>query len=160
VTSAGTAGTAGKRSASRERALKLLVVLSRAFNSVTERLHAHPERNNLTMTEFGIMEALLHKGPLLLGEVQKKILLTSGGVTYTVDRLVEKGFVERQECPTDRRARYAALTAKGKAVIGEVFPMHAERIEDTMDALSVREQEDVIALLRKLGLGVEAKPDL
>jgi MarR family 2-MHQ and catechol resistance regulon transcriptional repressor len=154
-----TAGAAGKRSQSRDRALKLFVVLSRAFNSVAARLEWHPDRHSLTMTEFGIMEALLHKGPLLLGEVQKKILLTSGGVTYTVDRLVEKGLIERQECPGDRRAKYAALTPKGEALMKRVFPAHAERIEDTMEALSAREQDNAIALLRKLGLGVEAKPD-
>jgi len=159
MTSATAAGAAGKRSQSRERALKLFIVLSRAFNSVTHRLEWHPEQHNLTMTEFAIMEALLHKGPLLLGEVQKKILLTSGGVTYTIDRLAEKGLVERQECPTDRRARYAALTPKGEALIRRVFPVQAARIEDTLDSLSAREQDDAIALLRKLGMGAGAKPD-
>lgn len=147
-----------KRTPSRQRALKLFVVLSRAFNAVGARVARSSESEDLTATEFGIMEALLHKGPLLLGEVQRKILLTSGGVTYAVDRLEEKGLVERQACPTDRRARYAALTARGEALIKRVFPAHAEQIERTLDVLSPREQDEAIRLMRKLGLGVEARP--
>ena len=143
-----------KPSASRERSLKLFVVLSRAMNAVTAHLEWHPDRNELTMTEFGILEALLHKGPLLLGDVQKKILLSSGGVTYTIDRLAEKGLVERQECKSDRRAKYAALTLKGQALIKRLFQDQATRIEEMMSILSAREQEDAIALVRKLGLAV------
>jgi MarR family 2-MHQ and catechol resistance regulon transcriptional repressor len=79
-------------------------------------------------------------------------------VTYTIDRLVEKGLVERRECATDRRARYAALTPKGEALIAQIFPVYAERIDDVMSALSAREQDDAIALLRKLGLSAAARP--
>ena len=61
-------------------------------------IHDNEDLGGLTVTEFAILEALYHKGPLLLGDVQKKILLSSGGVTYTVDRIAEKGFVERREC--------------------------------------------------------------
>ena len=93
-----------------ELSLKLWVVLSRAFDAVQTRAAADAARHGLTLTEFGVMEALYHKGPLLLGEVQRKILVTSGGVTYLVDRLVAKGLVERRRCEKDRRAWYAALT--------------------------------------------------
>lgn len=143
---------ATRRSPAQERALKLFVVLARASKAVNDRVHEHADLHNLTLTEFVILEALYHKGPLLLGDVQKKILLSSGGVTYTVDRLAEKGLVERRECETDRRARYAALTPKGEALIGRIFPDHAARIEGTLSVLSAREQDAVISLLRKLGL--------
>jgi MarR family 2-MHQ and catechol resistance regulon transcriptional repressor len=144
------------RSAAQERALKLFIVLTRASNAVTRMIHEHEDFGGLTFTEFGILEALYHKGPLLLGDVQKKILLSSGGVTYTVDRLAEKGFVERRECEHDRRARYAALTAKGEALMQRLFPGHADRIEEVFSELSAREQDDAIALLRKLGLSAAA----
>jgi len=145
-----------RRPPAQERALKLFVVFSRAANAVNRRIVATIEGHELTPTEFGILEALHHKGPLLLGDVQKKILLSSGGVTYAVDRLAEKGLVERRECPTDRRARYAVLTPKGETLIARIFPVHAERIEDTMGVLSGKEQDELIALLRKLGFGAEA----
>lgn len=140
------------------RALKLFVVLIKASKVVMERIHEHADLHDLTLTEFVIIEALYHKGPMLLGEVQKRIQLSSGGVTYTVDRLVEKGLVERRECESDRRARYAALTSKGETLINRILPAHAARINQVMLALSPREQDEAIALLRKLGLGaVSAK---
>ncbi|HJQ19676.1 MAG TPA: MarR family transcriptional regulator [Gemmatimonadaceae bacterium] len=144
-----------KRTPAQERALKLFVVLTRAANAIHCRLHSKTDLHGLTLTEFSILEALYHKGPLLLGDVQRKILLSSGGVTYTVDRLAEKGLVERRECTTDRRARYAALTPKGEALIAEIFPSHAERIEDVMSTLTSKEQAELTDMLRRLGLNAE-----
>ena len=112
--------------------------------------HKHADLYELTLTEFEILEALYHKGPLLLGDVQRKILLSSGGVTYAIDRLADKGLVERRECATDRRARYAALTPKGEAVVAKIFPAIAAHIEETMSVLNGREQDEAIDLLLKL----------
>jgi len=132
-------------------ALKLWVVMSRAHNALTERLQASVAAHDLTLTEFGILEVLFHKGPLLLGEVQRRILVSSGGVTYLVDRLEKKGLVERRECPGDRRARYAALTESGEQLIERVFPAHASCIESLMGPLSEEEQRIAVVLLRRLG---------
>lgn len=140
-------------------ALKLWVVLSRAQNALEERLQASVASHHLTLTEFGILEVLFHKGPLLLGEVQKRILVSSGGVTYLVDRLEKKGLVVRRECPGDRRARYAALTDDGQAVIEAVFPQHAEYIETLMAPLSEAEQRIAVTLLRRLGRAAMEHPD-
>lgn len=134
-----------------ELALKLWVVLSRAFDAVQTHAAADAARHGLTLTEFGVMEALYHKGPLLLGEVQRKILVTSGGVTYLVDRLVAKGLVERRRCEKDRRAWYAALTEEGEALIREIFPQHAEAIARAVAGLDEAEKEQAIRLLRTLG---------
>ena len=134
-----------------ELALKLWVVLSRAFDAVQTHAAADATRHGLTLTEFGVMEALYHKGPLLLGEVQRKILVTSGGVTYLVDRLVAKGLVERRRCEKDRRAWYAALTEEGEALIRQIFPQHAEAIARALAGLDEAEKEQAIQLLRTLG---------
>jgi MarR family transcriptional regulator, 2-MHQ and catechol-resistance regulon repressor len=139
-------------------ALKLLVVLARAQASVEAHLHANVGAHGLTLTEFGILEVLFHKGPLLLGEVQKRILVSSGGVTYLVDRLEEKGLVERRACPEDRRARYAALTADGEALIARIFPEHAELIQEVMSPLSLDEQRLAVGLLRRLGRAAAERP--
>ena len=134
-----------------DRALKLWVVLSRAHAAVAEHSQADIARHGLTPMEFGILEALHHKGPMLLGEVQKKILVTSGGVTYLVDRLAAKGLVERQRCDRDRRAYYAALTPAGQALIREIFPGHAEAIRRAVAGLTEQEKDEAIVLLRTLG---------
>jgi MarR family transcriptional regulator, 2-MHQ and catechol-resistance regulon repressor len=135
----------------RDIALKLYVVLSRAYLTVERHSQADIARHDLSQGEFAIMEALYHRGPLLLGEVQRKILVSSGGVTYLVDRLEADGLVERRECPTDRRARYAALTPKGRQLMKRIFPGHAAALERAVSGLSVTEKKQAIDLLRKLG---------
>jgi MarR family transcriptional regulator, 2-MHQ and catechol-resistance regulon repressor len=139
------------------RALKLFVVLSRASVALDRHASDDVTRHGLTLTEFAILEALYHGGPMLLGEVQRKILVSSGGITYLVDRLEEKGFTERRECPGDRRARFAALTPKGEALIARIFPGHATRLTAAMAGLTAAEQEEAIRLLKKLGIGADER---
>lgn len=134
-----------------ELALKLFVVLSRAHRAVERHSELDINRHGLSAGEFAIMEALYHKGPLLLGEVQRKILVSSGGVTYLVDRLEAEGLVERRECETDRRARYAALTRKGEQLMKRIFPEHAAALERAVSGLSTAEKQQAIDLLRRLG---------
>ena len=140
-----------------DTALKLFVVMARVVQrrDRVRRQGGHGAAR-LTPTEFAILEALYHKGPLLLGEVQRKILVTSGGITYLVDRLVEKGLVKREQCAEDRRARYAVLTPAGQALIKKIFPPHAARIEQAMSGLTEAEQREATQLLRKLGLSAMA----
>jgi MarR family 2-MHQ and catechol resistance regulon transcriptional repressor len=151
--------TAAPASSDRKQdvALKLWVVLARAFGAVSRQADDDITRHEITATEFAILEVLYHKGPLLLGEVQRKILVTSGGITYLVDRLVEKGLVKRQDCPEDRRARYAVLTPAGQSLIKRIFPDHAARIEQALSGLTTSEQREATVLLRKLGLAAAAE---
>jgi MarR family 2-MHQ and catechol resistance regulon transcriptional repressor len=116
------------------------------------RAEADMARHDLSVGAFGVLEALFHKGPLLLGEVQRKILVSSGGVTYLVDRLEKQGLVERRECPEDRRARYAALTPAGRSLMERIFPEHAAAIEAAAAGLTETEQRVAIGLLRRLGI--------
>lgn len=135
----------------RDVALKLFVVLSRAATAVGRHSDADIARHGLTPGEFAILEALYHRGPLLLGEIQRKILVSSGGVTYLVDRLEQQGHVERRDSPTDRRARIAALTPKGRRLIATIFPEHAAALEAALAGLTLEEKRQAIDLLRKLG---------
>ena len=131
--------------------LRLYVVLSRA----SEALHAHTksdiESHGLTQTEFAILEALYHKGSMLLGEVQKKILVSSGGITFLIDKLVQRGLVQRRLCESDRRARYAELTPAGRDLIARIFPGHADVIRRAVSGLTPAEQQTLADLLKKLG---------
>jgi MarR family 2-MHQ and catechol resistance regulon transcriptional repressor len=163
TTSASRAPSRSASSATSDRktdaALKLWVVLARSFNAVSARLAEDIARHELTQTEFAILEVLYHKGPLLLGEVQRKILVTSGGITYLVDRLVEKGLVRREECAEDRRARYAVLTAAGTALIRKIFPQHTVAVERALSGLTLAEQREATQLLKKLGLAAAGEPE-
>jgi MarR family 2-MHQ and catechol resistance regulon transcriptional repressor len=133
-------------------ALDLWIVLARAFESVRAQTEIDIRRHGLTPGEFGVLEALYHKGSMSLTELQQKILVTSGGMTYLMDQLEKKGHVSRQAVPTDRRACQASLTAKGRKLIARIFPSHAEKLELILAGLSPAEQKTARALLRKLGL--------
>lgn len=132
--------------------LKLWVVLSRAYAAVAAHDRADVARHDLTPAEFGALEALHHKGPLLLGELQRKILVSSGGITYVVDRLQTKGLVERRPCREDRRASYAALTEEGERLMERIFPEHAARLRRALSGLDVEERRQATGLLKRLGL--------
>lgn len=139
-----------------DTALKLFVVLSRAHRALGEHARRDQERHSLGATEFAVLEALYHKGPLLVGEVSARILLTSGSTTYVVDKLEERGLVERRPCASDRRAMYVDLTREGKALIRKVFPAHARAITAAVAGLTLEEQQAAIALLKRLGLAADA----
>ncbi len=138
-------------------ALKLWLTMSRAYQSAAELSRMDLARQQLNPAEFAIVEALYHKGPLLLGDVQRKVLLSSGGTTFLVDRLEKRGLVERQSCPNDRRARYAALTKDGQAMMKKVFPVHAKAMKEAMAGLSGAEQKVMTGLLKRLGKAAAAK---
>jgi MarR family 2-MHQ and catechol resistance regulon transcriptional repressor len=133
-------------------ALRLWVVMSRAHAAIAAHAAADVSRYGLTIAEFGILEALYHRGPMLLGEVQRRILVSSGGITFLVDRLTAKGLVERRTCDTDRRARYAALTPTGTELVAKIFPEHAALLTQVMEGLTTEEQATAASLMRALGL--------
>ncbi len=139
-----------------ETALKLYVVLSRAHAALDRHTMAHIAGTGLGQGEFGVLEALYHAGPMLLGEVQRKVLVSSGGITFLADRLEKRGLVERLPCETDRRARYVALTPEGRALVAGIFPAHAEVIRRAMSGLGLADQRVATSLLRTLGTEAEA----
>lgn len=134
-----------------DAALKLWVVLARANSAASRHAEDDVTRRGLGIGEFAALEVLYHKGPLLLGEIQRRILVSSGGITYVVDRLERKGLVKREACPSDRRATYATLTPRGKALMTEIFPAHRRRIALALRGLNPTEQAQATDLLRRLG---------
>ncbi len=136
-----------------EDALKLFTVLARASSAMMERSRENIGRHGLTSGEFSVLEALYHKGPLLLGEIKSKILVSSGGITWLVDRLAARNLVERRDCASDRRARYAALTPEGRGLMDRIFPDHARCLTDAARGLSDEEKREAAKLLKALGKG-------
>jgi MarR family 2-MHQ and catechol resistance regulon transcriptional repressor len=109
-------------------------------------------------SDFAVLEALLHKGPLPINELGKKVLLTSGSMTVAVDRLQSKGLVERRASGTDRRAKIVHLTKQGKDLIARVYADHAADMERLASAsLTKAERETLIRLLKKIGYEAAGK---
>lgn len=139
------------RSPDADSELHLWIVLARAFRAIEAHASADAARHGLTLAEFGILEALWHKGRLLLGELGQTILVSSGGITFLVDRLEKRGLVERQECEDDRRARFAVLTPEGEKIVQDIFPGHAARLKEVLAGLDAGEQREAAELLKRLG---------
>ena len=139
----------------RELSLKLLVVLSKAYKVVMDRAAKDMKRNGLSESEFTVMELLYHKGRVPMQRIGEKMLVTSGGITYTVDKLEAKGYLSRVACPEDRRVTYAELTEAGRSRFDEIFPAHASAIESIMRGLTAEEKRQAIALIKKLGIYVQ-----
>lgn len=135
--------------------LKLFVILSKAYKVIMEQAVKDMKRHGLSETEFAMLELLYHKGKIPMQQMGEKLLITSGGITYTADKLENKGFLRRVACPTDRRVTYAEITEQGDGMIKEIFPEHQKVIESMMIGLTDEEKLEVIDLLKKLGLSAQ-----
>jgi MarR family 2-MHQ and catechol resistance regulon transcriptional repressor len=134
------------------RALNTYVKLMRAAESMTARIHRHLSSAGLTVSQFGVLEALYHLGPLSQTEIGQKILRSSGNITMVIDNLEKRGLVRRERDMTDRRFFIIHLTDEGNKLISKIFPPHAAVILNEMSVLTVAEQETLANLCKKLGL--------
>lgn len=147
-------GTKYKGNKEEVSALDGYIKLSRAAESVTKQINTHLSDHDLTISQFGALEALYHLGPLPSGELGEKILKSSGNMTFVVDNLVKRGLVFRLRREDDRRCVDIHLTEEGRALIQEIWPAHLAGVVETMSALSASELSQLATLCRKLGLSL------
>ncbi len=139
------------------RALDAYVKLMRSANTVQARLGESLRRIGLKENQLGVLEMLLHLGPLNQSRIGKKLLLSRANITLLVDQLAGRGLVRRVRDKEDRRQVAVHLTAEGRRRIEKAFPSHVESIVEVFSALTPGEQQDLARLCRKLGLaGSEA----
>jgi MarR family 2-MHQ and catechol resistance regulon transcriptional repressor len=140
-------------SAETKRALNAFINLARATNSLQARLTVQLEGQGLTAGQFGVLEALLHLGPMSQCVLGEKLLRSGGNITLVIDNLEKHGLVRRERQTEDRRTIVIHLTPKGRRLIKRVVPGHAKMILKEMNQLEPNEQEDLRRLCRKLGRG-------
>ena len=142
-------------------ALGGFVKLRRAVNSLTARLNPVLQQEHaLTESQFGVLEALWHLGPMPQARLCEKLLVSGSNLTTVIDKLEKRALVRRAPNPEDRRAYQVTLTAPGRALIAAAFPAHAARVAALLGALTQEEQRALARLCRKLGLAArQAAPD-
>ena len=113
----------------------------------------------LGLSDFAVLEMLLHKGAQPVNFLGKKILLASGSITAAIDRLEERHLVKRTVGSEDRRSRIVQLTDAGRRLIEAAFKRHAEDLEETMAALNQSERKELVRLLKKVGLWAQSRLD-
>lgn len=133
-------------------ALDTYIKLMRAADSVTARLDPLMRAADLTVGQFGTLEALLHLGPLCQRDLGRKLLRSGGNITVVVGNLARRGLVRRVRGPRDRRFVTVTLTDKGRRLIGGIFPRHVRHVVREMRALSPLERAELGRLCRQLGL--------
>ncbi len=149
-------GKPTNRSPAETAALDAYVKLMRASESVTARSHRSLPKG-LTLAQFGVLEALLHRGPLCASELAAKLLRTAGNLTLVLDNLERDGHVRRERDAEDRRFVTIHLTPEGRAFINRLFPQVAADITREFAVLSPAEQAMLGELCRKLGRGRETQ---
>ena len=127
------------------------LVMMKATRALTRYAAAGIEETGLGLSDFGVLEILLHKGPLPVNTIGPIVDLTPGSISIAVDRLFAKGLVSRVESSEDRRVRIVALTARGKALIDSAFRKHSGQMRKAFAELSPEELRGLEAALKKVG---------
>jgi MarR family 2-MHQ and catechol resistance regulon transcriptional repressor len=132
------------------------LVLWKAAKAVEKIDKASIAQTGLGLSDFTIMEALLHKGPMPVNQIGEKVLLTSGSMTAAVDRIENKGLVKRIQDPSDGRCFYVHLTKKGRQTIKTAYAKHEKNLEKIASVLTGKERKELVRLLKKIGLFAES----
>jgi len=141
-------------------ALSVFVKLMRAAETVSAQVHRELTGEGITVSQLGVLEALLHLGPLCQRDLAAKILKSTGNLTLVLDNLEKRGLVERSRDQRDRRYFTVSLTESGRRLIERIFPAHAERIRQRMAALEQDELAELGRLLKKLGYAQAERSDI
>jgi MarR family 2-MHQ and catechol resistance regulon transcriptional repressor len=131
-------------------------VMMKATQAISRYALANLEESGLGISDFAVLEVLLHKGPLPVNVIGPKVNLTPGSISVAVDRLVAKGLVSRVECSEDRRIRIVSLTPRGKGVITPIFRAHAATMEKVFAGLSSDEMRQLEQQLKRIGRQAES----
>ena len=136
----------------RDRAatLQLVIAIGRALSAIERVVRTRLAASGLAMKEFAVLEVLYHKGPLRLGEIRDRILVTGASTTYVVKKLEERGLMRRKDLAEDSRVVLGELTAKGRALIEEVFPVHVGLLQQATAGLTLSEKREASRVLRAL----------
>src|ERR1700730_10383905 len=131
---------------------RLWLVLSRCHRVLNQIAERSIEEAGLCLTDFAALEALLHKGPLTITEIQGKVPLALGSMTAAVDRLEKKGLVIRTAAASDRRAKVLKLTPEGTRIVEKAFSRHAVELESAIAVLNQSEKRHLQSLLKTVGI--------
>jgi len=134
-------------------ALDTWIKFLRARETVWHRANPSMTTEGVTPTQFAVLEALLHLGPLSQKDISEKLLVSAGNMVMVIDNLERNELVIRKPNPNDRRVYFITLTRRGKGLINRLFPIHVKAIIDNLSVLNENEQKELGRLCKKLGMG-------
>ena len=126
------------------------LVLMQAAKAIQERIRLEMAKNQLSITEFSVLEVLYHKGKQTIQQIGNSILISSGSMTYVIDKLEQKGLLKRNDCPDDRRVIHVTLMDDGINLMEKIMPEHEQLIEHMFGSLNNDEVQTMVSLLKKV----------
>ncbi|MGO4547329.1 MarR family winged helix-turn-helix transcriptional regulator [Paenibacillus sp. 2TAB23] len=136
--------------------LRLFRIWHKATKALHDNIRKDMENYGVSQEHFMILELLYSKGPQPIQKISEKFSIPSGSITYVIDKLEKKGYVRREPSATDRRGSNVKLTEEGQVLFDEIFPKHAAVISRHLNVIEKADKEQLIVLLKKVGLHAEA----
>ena len=140
-------------------AVSLWLVMMKAYRSMQIYVERTLVNMDMGLSDFMILEALLHKGPMRMSQIGAKVLLAAPSMTAAVDRLERMSLVVRSGAAEDRRVRTVELTPEGRKLIRKIFAQHERDLEDVMSAIDPEERVAARSRLKSIGLAAKRKTD-
>jgi MarR family 2-MHQ and catechol resistance regulon transcriptional repressor len=134
---------------------RLWLVMARAYGAMVAYIEGAIIAQGLGLSDFMVLEVLLHKGPLTISAIGEKVLLASASMTSAIDRLEKRRLVKRRSCNSDRRIRLVELTDSGKIFIEEIYARHEKDLECVTSGLTDAERKTLYEGLKKIGLAAK-----
>ena len=130
--------------------LRIVISMARSYNLLFSTIEKNVQEYGLNLSEFGVLEMLWHKGDQSIQKIAEKILVTSGTITYVIDKLQKNNLVIRKQCEKDKRMYYVSLTEKGEKLISEIFPKHKLFLNELLKGIGNDDKTQLIKQLQTL----------
>lgn len=134
-----------------ERDLKTLTILYRSVNAITNVIKNDVVQYGLNVTEFGVLEALYHKGTLSVQAIVDKVLIANSSMSYVLSKLEDKALIKKEKSSQDKRQFNISITPKGQSILDDMYPKHVQSLRQRLDVLTTKEEKELQRLLKKVG---------
>jgi MarR family 2-MHQ and catechol resistance regulon transcriptional repressor len=134
-----------------KRDLKTITIFFRASHALEQVIKDEVLSHGLSLSEFGVLEALYHKGPLNVNQVISKVLIPNSSMSYVIDQLVSKGLITKTKDAIDKRVYRLDLKTAGRDFMDQMYPIHEQRLRQVLDRMTVEEEKTLQTLLKKIG---------
>ncbi|MFD1065077.1 MarR family winged helix-turn-helix transcriptional regulator [Oceanobacillus locisalsi] len=131
--------------------LKSFVITMKASRALEEVTKKDIKKHGMRTSDFAILEVLYHKGRQTIRDISESVLISTGSITYVIDKLEKKELLARVNCSDDRRVVYLEITDKGKEIMDDIFPKHQQVIEELFQGISEKDKQTVIDVLKTVG---------
>lgn len=126
------------------------LLLMQTSKAIQERIRDEMSKHKLSITEFSVLEVLFYQGKQTIQQIGNRILISSGSMTYVIDKLEQKGIIKRNDCRVDRRVIHITLTAEGMKMMENIMPQYKEMVDSFFGELTVEESEVLVNSLKKV----------